>query len=122
MIKLTNWNKKIGGLYCDNINKKTIVNANLGTIDYITGNIVLNSFNPTSFEGSKLQITANPESNDIIPLREQIVQISSSLLTVNINDISSIKSGSQTFTSSSTSSTSTSTTTSTTTSTSGTGY
>ena len=42
-----------------------------------------------------------PKSYDIIPLREQIVQISSSLLTVNINDISSVKSGSQTFTSTS---------------------
>jgi len=82
-------------------NKKTIVNANLGTIDYISGKIVLNSFNPTAFVGSKLQITSIPESYDIIPLREQIVQISSSLLTVNVNDISSVKSGTQTFTSTS---------------------
>ena len=102
-------------------NKKTIVNANLGTIDYITGKILLNSFNPTAFDGSTLQITVMPESYDIIPLREQIVQISSSLLTVNINDISSVKSGSQTFTSTSSSTTTSSTTTSSTT-TSGTGY
>ena len=105
-------------------NKKTIVNANLGTVDYVNGKVVLNSFNPTAFEGSTLQITAMPESYDIIPLREQIVEISSSLLTVNINDISSIKSGSQTYTTSSTSSTTSSTTTSSTTSstTTGTGY
>ena len=79
-------------------NKKTIVNSSLGTIDYTTGKIILNSFNPTAFVGSTLQITVSPESYDIIPLREQIIQISSSLLTVNVNDISAIKSGQQTFT------------------------
>ena len=73
-------------------NKKTIVNSSLGTIDYTTGKIILNSFNPTAFVGSTLQITVSPESYDIIPLREQIIQISSSLLTVNVNDISAIKS------------------------------
>ena len=111
-------------MYMGDVHKKIIVNANLGTIDYITGKIILNSFRPTAFEGSALQITVMPESYDIIPLREQIVQVSSSLLIVNVNDISSVKSGGQTFTStssSSTTSTATSTATSTTT-TSGTGY
>ena len=70
-------------------NKKTIVDANLGTIDYTNGKIVLNSFRPTAFDGSAIQITAMPNSYDIIPLREQVVQISSSLLIVNVNDISS---------------------------------
>jgi hypothetical protein len=53
------------------------VNSNVGTIDYNTGRIILNNFNPTSFADgtSTLKITAIPKDKDILPLRNQILII-----------------------------------------------
>ena len=55
---------------------KTITNANAGTINYVTGEIVLTSFNITveNTDGT-LDITVKPDSNDVIPVRNQIIEI-----------------------------------------------
>lgn len=51
--------------------------SNIGTIDYTTGKIVLNSFAPQSFAdgGNTLKITAYPKELDILPLRTQIITV-----------------------------------------------
>ena len=56
---------------------KTITNASAGTINYVTGQIVLTSFNITGVVASsgKLDITLKPDSNDIIPVRNQVIEI-----------------------------------------------
>ena len=56
---------------------KTITNANAGTINYVTGEIVLTSFNITAVENTDgtLDITVKPDSNDVIPVRNQIIEI-----------------------------------------------
>jgi len=56
---------------------KTITNAAAGTINYTTGQIVLTSFNITAVVSSsgKLDITIKPDSNDVIPVRNQVVEI-----------------------------------------------
>ena len=56
---------------------KTITNASAGTINYVTGQIVLTSFNITGVVSSsgKLDITLKPDSNDIIPVRNQVIEI-----------------------------------------------
>jgi len=50
---------------------------NLGTVDYTTGKIVLNNFNPYSISDSttniKLTVTPDTNNQDITPLREQIL-------------------------------------------------
>jgi hypothetical protein len=50
---------------------------NLGTIDYDTGKIILNSFTPYSITDGKtyIKMTVTPKINnsDIIPLREQVI-------------------------------------------------
>ena len=60
---------------------------NQGTVDYTTGKIVLNNFNPYSISDSttNIKLTVTPETNyqDVTPLREQI-------LTTDINDTTSI--------------------------------
>lgn len=51
--------------------------ANIGTVDYEKGKIVLNSFAPQSFTdgGNTLKLTAYPKELDILPLRTQIITI-----------------------------------------------
>ena len=60
---------------------------NQGTVDYTTGKIVLNNFNPYSISDRttniKLTVTPGTNNQDVTPLREQI-------LTTDINDTTSI--------------------------------
>jgi len=56
---------------------KTITNATAGTINYNTGEVVLTSLNITSVENADgtIDITLKPDSNDIIPVRNQVIEI-----------------------------------------------
>jgi hypothetical protein len=49
----------------------------LGTIDYTTGKVILNSFTPYAISDGKtyIKMTVTPSINnsDIIPLREQVI-------------------------------------------------
>jgi hypothetical protein len=53
------------------------VSQNTGTINYSTGRIILNAFNPTAFAdgGVTLKINAIPSNLDVLPLRGQILAI-----------------------------------------------
>lgn len=68
------------------------VAANVGTIDYDAGTIVLNDFIPTAFAdgGVELRVTAIPAESDILPLRGQIVTIRDENITLNLIDDNSI--------------------------------
>ena len=69
---------------------KTYANNTQGTIDYASGQITLNSLNIASISNIRgaastiLEITVQPSSNDVIPVRDQIVEIdvANSLITV----------------------------------------
>ena len=60
---------------------KTYVSSTQGTIDYATGQISLNSLNVASISNirgaasTKIELTVVPNSNDIVPVRAQIVEI-----------------------------------------------
>jgi hypothetical protein len=56
---------------------KTITNATAGTVNYTTGEVVLTSLNVTSVENTDgtIDITLKPDSNDVIPVRNQVVEI-----------------------------------------------
>ena len=60
---------------------KTIVNANQGTINYTTGEVKINSLNisgVSNIDGAtstQIRIMAQPASNDLVPVRQQILQI-----------------------------------------------
>lgn len=68
------------------------VTSNIGTIDYETGKIVLNSFAPESFSdgGNTLKLTAYPKELDILPLRTQIITILDEDVNINLIDDNSI--------------------------------
>jgi hypothetical protein len=55
---------------------------NVGKINYIKGEIILNSVVFASYEGTEIQIEASPESNDIIGLRELYLQLNTTNLNV----------------------------------------
>jgi len=60
---------------------RTYANNLQGTIDYSTGQITINSLNITSISNirgatsSVVEITVTPSSNDVVPVRNQIVEI-----------------------------------------------
>ena len=56
---------------------KTFTNETAGTINYITGEVILTSFNITAISNSDgtLDVTIKPDSNDIIPVRNQVIEI-----------------------------------------------
>ena len=71
---------------------KTIQNATQGTINYQTGEITLNSLNVASISNirgatsSRIEITVSPNSNDVVPVRDQILEIDVSNSIVNVGE------------------------------------
>ena len=70
-----------------------------GTIDYTTGEIILTSSNITSISNvdgaasTRIRITVSPDSNDIVPVRNQVLSIDTANSTVS-GSIDEIESGS----------------------------
>src|SRR5210317_538443 len=60
---------------------RTYANETQGTIDYSTGQITLNSLNVASISNIRaatstvIELTVTPDSNDVVPVRDQIVEI-----------------------------------------------
>ena len=71
---------------------KTVENATQGTIDYETGQITLNSLDVASVSNirgsasSKIEIEVSPKSNDVVPVRDQILEIDVGNSIVNVNE------------------------------------
>ena len=74
-------------------------NSTFGTVDYTTGEIILTSANITSISNvdgatsTKIRVTTTPSSNDIIPVRNQVLEIDTANSTVAAS-IDEIESGS----------------------------
>ena len=103
-------------------NTRTYTNSTAGTVDYTTGLIKINSMvitgvgNVDDTTSSQIRITALPNSNDIVPVRNQILEIdfTNSTITSSIDATATTGKG---YTTSTTSAGTTTTTVSTTTST-----
>ena len=60
---------------------KTYANATQGTVNYKTGQVTINSLNVASISNIRnvvsnvIEITVSPSSNDIVPVRNQVVEI-----------------------------------------------
>ena len=66
--------------------EKVIVANNAGTVTYSNGHITLTSFKPDSFAGATLDFTIQPETNDLIPVRNQLFTIANTDITVTMQD------------------------------------
>jgi len=70
---------------------RTYANDTQGTIDYTTGQITLNSLNVASISNIRgatstvVELTVTPNSNDVVPVRDQIVEIDIANSTINVN-------------------------------------
>lgn len=62
--------------YLDISNNRQYVDTDVGTVDYNTGKLVLQSFNFTSFEGDEIRIFAQIVDKDYTPIRNEIVLLS----------------------------------------------
>ena len=83
----------------DNERKEWAVRENIGSIDYITGKVILNAFDPASYAGNEISITAIPVLGDVISLREQLITIQESDVNLKMNDSSLVEKEDQVITS-----------------------
>ena len=71
---------------------KTVENATQGTIDYATGQVTLNSIAIAEISNIRggiskvVEITVTPSSNDIVPVRDQILEIDVSNSIINVSE------------------------------------
>ena len=71
---------------------KTVQNATQGTIDYSTGQVTLNSLSVASISDisgsatTNIEVTVSPKSNDVVPVRDQILEIDVSNSIVNVSE------------------------------------
>lgn len=63
-----------------------ILNGNIGTVDYITGKVVIRNLNVTAFNGSAIKIYGRPEIQDIIGPKNKIVSIRNADVSVTVED------------------------------------
>ena len=61
---------------------RTLIQNSIGTVDYTKGLINLSTFAPTAITGNTVNITITPASNDVSPVRDQILIISNNDVTV----------------------------------------
>ena len=71
---------------------KTVQNATQGTIDYATGQITINSLDIASISNIRgsvstvIEVTVSPNSNDVVPVRDQILEIDVGNSIVNVSE------------------------------------
>ena len=73
-------------IYYDSGGTKVIIESEAGTVDYITGTVILTSFKPNSYVGSSLSFTFTPAQNDLIPVRNQLFEIANTNITITMQD------------------------------------
>ena len=67
-----------------NTNKeKVFIDSTAGTIDYTTGKLSMSSFLVSAYDGIEIKVSADPINKDIVPVREQIIIISSADAVIN---------------------------------------
>ena len=63
--------------------EKTTVSANVGSVTYSNGQILLSSFTPTALDSANtFSLTIAPSSNDITPVRDQLLTANTSEITI----------------------------------------
>ena len=73
--------------------------TSFGTVDYTTGEIILTSANITSISNvdgatsTQIRVTVQPDSNDVVPVRNQVLSIDTANSTVSAS-VDEIESGS----------------------------
>jgi len=86
-------------LYYVSGTSRVYTSSTYGTVDYATGEVILTSANITSISNvdgaasTRIRVFATPDSNDIVPVRNQVLEIDTSNSSVT-GDVDAIESGS----------------------------
>jgi len=64
--------------------QKVFISPNAGTIDYDTGQIIINNFLPSAYAGIELKITVQPLNLDVVTVREQILLMNEGDATITV--------------------------------------
>ena len=67
---------------------KIQVRENTVSFDYISGKLIINSFDPASYEGYEISITVIPVLGDVASVREQLITIQEGDINLKMNDVS----------------------------------
>jgi len=86
--KIKDFNGMLKVYRTDNEGTELSVRDNVGTVDYITGKVVLTAFDPASYEGNQISITIIPVLGDVLALREQLITIEEGDINLKMNDVS----------------------------------
>ena len=65
---------------------KILLSNSAGTVTYSNGYISITSFKPDSYTGSTLDFTIEPAVNDLVPIRNQMFDVSNTNITVTMQD------------------------------------
>ena len=65
---------------------KVVLDSDTGSVTYSNGYISITSFQLDSFDGSTLDFTIEPAVNDLVPIRNQLFEISNTNITVTMQD------------------------------------
>ena len=65
-------------------NNISIITRNIGTVNYKTGEVNINSLSIQDYSGDSIRFTANLVNRDIIAPKDRIVKIRSNDITVNV--------------------------------------
>jgi hypothetical protein len=68
--------------YITTSNVKTYIDNNIGTLNYTTGLLTLNTFGPTAAPNGEIRFYGNPDINDIITVRNQLMLIGRAAVTL----------------------------------------
>ena len=102
--KIKDFNGMLKIYRTDNEGTEHSVRDNVGTVDYITGKVVLTAFDPASYSGNQISITIIPVLGDVLALREQLITIQENDINLKMNDVSIVVQQTQVTTSESTTS------------------
>lgn len=69
-------------LYYLSNGNRLYLNSNIGTLDYTSGKFVINGIIITDYSGDSISIYIDPENNDYVPVRNQIILISNTKITM----------------------------------------
>ena len=78
----------VNAYYISGASKVYLTSGSVGTIDYTTGDIVLTKINVGTVgqvdgvDSTSIRLTVKPASNDVVPVRNQILQIDTTNLSV----------------------------------------
>lgn len=74
--------------YLDANQTKVVVNPTIGIVDYSTGSVIVRNLTIASMADAKFEFILKPESYDVVPAYNQIVQVAREYLNVNVvNDM-----------------------------------